>query len=82
MRVVVRNSDRASSLRSMMNLKIVPGDPRRPDSLRGCVESCSLVYHCAAKLVRSDWAVSYATNVIGTQVIIDEAVRVGIERLI
>ncbi len=81
-RAVVRNPDRAANLRSMANVEIVPGDLSRPDSLRGCAEGCSLVYHCAAKLPGSDWAGSYATNVMGTQAIIDEAVRAGIERLI
>jgi nucleoside-diphosphate-sugar epimerase len=82
MRVVVRNPDRAANLRSMSNVEIVPGDLSRPDSLRGCAEGCSLVYHCAAKLLGSDWAGSYAANVMGTQAIIDEAVRAGIEHLI
>ncbi len=81
-RAVVRNPDRAANLRSMANVEIVPGDLTRPDSLRGCMEECSLVYHCAAKLAGSDWAGSYATNVIGTQAIIDETVRAGVERLI
>ncbi len=81
-RVVVRNPDRATNLQTMQNIEIVPGDLSRPESLRGCAEGCSLVYHCAAKLSGSNWAASHATNVMGTQAIIDEAVHSGIERLI
>ena len=81
-RVVVRNPNRATNLQTMQNIEIVPGDLSRPVSLRGCAEGCSLVYHCAAKLSGSNWAASHATNVMGTQAIIDEAVHSGIERLI
>jgi nucleoside-diphosphate-sugar epimerase len=81
-RVVVRNPDRAAKLRSMPNVEIILGDLTRPDSLRDCAEGCSLVYHCAAQLRTPDWARSYATNVAGTQVVLNEAARAGVERLI
>jgi nucleoside-diphosphate-sugar epimerase len=66
----------------MPNVEMIPGDLTRPASLRGCAEGCSLVYHCAAKLASPDWAGSHATNVVGTQEIINEAARAGVERLI
>ncbi len=81
-RVVVRNPDRAAALRTMPNVEVVFGDLNKPDSLRECAQGCSLVYHCAAKLGGSDWAESRATNAAGTQAVIDEAVRAGVERLI
>lgn len=81
-RAVVRNPGRAAALRSMANIEIVPGDLSQPDSLRGCAEGCSQVYHCAAKLFGSNRAAYYAINVIGTQALINEAVRSGVERLI
>jgi nucleoside-diphosphate-sugar epimerase len=81
-RAVVRNPDRAAALRSMANLEIVSGDLSQPDSLRGCAEGCSQVYHCAAKLSGSNRAAFYAINVIGTQALINEAVRSNVERLI
>jgi nucleoside-diphosphate-sugar epimerase len=81
-RAVVRNPDRAAALRIMANIEIVPGDLNKPDSLRGCAEGCSQVYHCAAKLSGSNRAAFYAINVIGTQALINEAVRVGSERFI
>ena len=81
-RAVVRNPDRAAALRSMANVEIVPGDLSKPDSLRGCAEGCSQVYHCAAKLSGSNRAAFYAINVTGTQAIINEAIRSNVERLI
>lgn len=81
-RAVVRNPDRAAYLRNMPDVEVVFGDLDRPDSLRGCMQNCSLVYHCAAKLGGSDWAEARATNAGGTQAVIDEAVRAHVERLI
>jgi nucleoside-diphosphate-sugar epimerase len=81
-RAVLRNPDRAVHLRGMPNVEIVLGDLNQPNSLRGCAEGCSLVYHCAAKLASPDWAGSKATNVGGTQAVIDEAVCARAERFI
>jgi nucleoside-diphosphate-sugar epimerase len=81
-RAVVRSLDRAANLRRMPDVEIVLGDLTQPDSLRDCAAGCSLVYHCAAKLPGLDWAESYATNVGGTQAILAEAARAGVERLI
>jgi nucleoside-diphosphate-sugar epimerase len=81
-RVVVRDPDRAANLQRLPNVEIVPGDLSRPDSLRNCAEGCSQVYHCAAKLASPDWEGSRVTNVSGTQAIIAEAARAGVERLI
>src|SRR5512142_868928 len=81
MRVVVRNPDRAVHLRSIPNVEIIFGDLSQPESLRNCAKGCSLVYHCAAKLASPDWVGSHATNVVGTQVVIDEAVHASVERL-
>jgi nucleoside-diphosphate-sugar epimerase len=81
-RALVRNPDRAAELRSMANVEILPGDLSRPDSLSGCAQGCSLVYHCAAKLSGSDWKRSQAINVTGTQAIAAEAAHAGVERFI
>jgi nucleoside-diphosphate-sugar epimerase len=66
----------------MPNVEIVLGDLTRPDSLRGCAEGCSMVYHCAAMLTSPDWAKSRSTNVAGTQAILNEAARAEVDRLI
>ena len=82
MRAVVRNPDRAAGLRDMANVELFPGDLSQPDTLRGCAEGCSQVFHCAAKLTGSDRAAFHAINVTGTQVIINEAIHANVERLI
>jgi nucleoside-diphosphate-sugar epimerase len=81
-RALVRNPERAAALRGLANVEIVPGDLGQLDSLRGCAEGCWLVYHCAAKLSGSDRAASRTINVAGTQAVIEEAVRAGVERFI
>lgn len=81
-RALVRNPDRAAALRILPNIEIVRGDLSQPDSLRGCAEGCSRVFHCAAKLAGSDRAASKTINVNGTQALIEEAVRSGVERFI
>ncbi len=81
-RVLVRNPERAAALQRMANVTVIPGDLTRPESLRGCMEGCSLVYHCAAKLGGMNMAASQVINVDGTQALLDETVRSGVERFI
>jgi nucleoside-diphosphate-sugar epimerase len=81
-RAVVRNPERAAALRSMANVEIFTGDLSHPESLRGCALGCSQVVHCAAKLLGSNRAASFAVNVAGTQALINEALRAKVERFI
>ncbi len=81
-RIVVRSPERAGKLRDLDNIEMFQGDLSRPASLYGCAAGCSLVYHCAAKVSGSDWAAAYASNLTGTQAIVDEALQAGAERLI
>ncbi len=81
-RLLVRSPARAAALQSLANVEIIPGDLSQPGSLRGCLEGCSLVYHCAAKLAGSDRAAFQAINVRGTQALLTEAIHAGIERFI
>ncbi len=81
-RALVRNPDRAAGLGSLANVEIICGDLRQPDSLVGAAEGCSLVYHCAAIIGGMDWTKSYQTNLVGTQAIVGESIRAGVERLI
>lgn len=82
MRAVVRNPDRAAGLRGMANVELFPGDLSQRDTLRGCAEGCSQVFHCAAKLTGSDRAAFHAINVTGTQALINESDRANVERFI
>ncbi len=81
-RALVRDPSRAGALRQWENIEIACGDLAEPDSLRGCMDGCSLVYHCAAKLAGSDWARFRATNVGGTRVLLKEAASAGVKRFI
>ena len=81
-RALVRDPVHTGKLPPPLNIELVRGDLSQPDSLRGCMDSCSLVYHCAAKLPGSDWASYRAINVEGTKALLGEAARVGIERFV
>ncbi len=81
-RALVRNPDRAADLCRLPNVELVFGDLSRPDSLRGCAEGCSKVFHCAAILLSSNWEESQAINVSGTRAVVDEVIRAGVERLV
>lgn len=81
-RALVRSPRRAAVLQGLPNVETVPGDLTRPESLKGCLQGCSLVYHSAARLMGSNQAASQAVNVDGAQALIDEAVRAGVERFI
>jgi len=81
-RALVRNPDRAASLRSLPSVEFHAGDLAQPGSLRGCAGGCSIVYHLAAKMHGSDWASSRAVNITGTQALIDESFRAGVDRFV
>lgn len=74
-RALVREPARAGELRIIANLSIIQEDLGSPESLRGCAEGCSLVYHLAAKLTGSDWAAFRAINIGGTGALLKEAAR-------
>jgi nucleoside-diphosphate-sugar epimerase len=81
-RALVRKPEMAAALRDLAKVEIVPGDLSQPDSLRGCADGCWLIYHGAAKLNGSNRAAFKTINVLGTQALIEEAVRSGVERFI
>jgi nucleoside-diphosphate-sugar epimerase len=81
-RALVRNLERAVCLQGLPNLEILPGDLGRPESLAGCAQGCSQVYHCAAQMPTRDWARARAVNIAGTRAIIEESARAGVEHLI
>ncbi len=81
-RALVRDPDRADKLKDLPGLDLLQGDLMRPQGLRGCMDGCSVVYHCAAKLVGADWATSRVVNLGGTQALLTEAVRAGVERFV
>lgn len=82
LRVLVRDRNKAAGLLAQPATEVVLGDLARPESLRGCLEGCSLVYHCAAMINGADKAAFTAVNITGTQVLLEEANRVGLERFV
>ncbi len=81
-RALVRDLERSLKLRDLAGVEIVRGDLTQPESLLGCMDGCAVVYHCAAKLVSTDWRGCRQVNVGGTQALLEEAVSTGIERFI
>ncbi len=82
LRVLVRDLTRADKLNELGSIEVIPGDLSRPDSILGCMQNVSLVYHCAAKLTGSDWAKFDAVNVGGTKALLKEAERAGVARFV
>src|SRR5512143_331980 len=81
-RVLVRSPEAAQQLKAGAQVDIFPGDLSQPDSLRGCMENCTIVYHCAARLAGSDWRSFWAVNVDGTKALLEEARRTRVERFV
>lgn len=76
----------ASSRRNLENLavEVALGDVRDPVSLRRAVAGCRFVFHVAAdyRLWVKDSAALYATNVTGTQNVMQAAAEAGVERIV
>ncbi len=75
-----------SDLRNLAGLAVeqVAGDLRDPASLRPALAGCRQLYHVAAHyaLWAQDPSIFYAINVTGTQNLLEEARRAGIERTV
>jgi len=65
-------------------VEIVPGDLRRPDSLRAAVAGCDVVYHCAAdyRLFTPDPSEMMAANVTGTDNLLTACADAGVGRVV
>ncbi len=81
-RVLVRDPARLGNLVLSEGIEMVPGDLSKPQSLIGCMQGCTVVYHCAAKLAGSDWVSYRAINVEGTRALLQEAARASAERFV
>ncbi len=79
-RALLRERARAAALDRTPNISLVQGDLRIPESLRGCMEDCSLVHHLATKLTGFDRAAFRAINVAGTQALLKETERSRVKR--
>lgn len=81
-RALVRDPERSAWLGSLPGVGIFIADLGRPESLAGCAEGCSLVYHCAAQMATRDWELARRINITGTRALLDEAVRAGVGHLV
>ncbi|MGE5141383.1 MAG: NAD-dependent epimerase/dehydratase family protein [Rudaea sp.] len=81
-RAMVRNPARAGVLQGLPNVETVRADLTQPESLRGCLNGCSAVYHAAAQIARVDRRVHEAVNVSGTRMLIEEAASAGVDRFV
>lgn len=65
-------------------VELVAGDLLEPESLRGAMAGCRVVFHVAAdyRLWAPDPSVLYRTNVDGTRNVLDAALRAEVERVV
>jgi nucleoside-diphosphate-sugar epimerase/predicted dehydrogenase len=73
--------------RTPLNLEqqaqIVCGDVRDPASIQAAMQDAAVIYHCAAITTnRAPWATHYETNVLGTETVLEQALRAGAQRVI
>jgi len=81
-RLLVRNLDKAKTLGALPDVELVSGDMADPESLKGKLDGCELVYHTAAKLRGPDIQEYYRVNVDGTAQLGEEAARAGVRRFV
>ncbi len=65
-------------------VEIIKGDMLQPEALQRLMQDCDVVIHCAALIsVNGDpKGLVHKTNVEGTQLVVDNALRAGIKRFI
>ncbi|HUH94520.1 MAG TPA: hopanoid-associated sugar epimerase [Casimicrobiaceae bacterium] len=82
-RALVRPDSRLDNLQAL-DVEIVRGDVREPDTLAPAMRGCRAVFHVAAdyRLWARNPAELYATNVGGTRNVLDAVARAGVERVV
>ena len=82
-RALVRPDSRLDNLQGL-DVEIVRGDVRNPDTLEPAMRGCRAVFHVAAdyRLWARNPAELYATNVGGTRNVLDAAARAGVDRIV
>jgi dihydroflavonol-4-reductase len=82
--VPVRALVRPSSRLRELDVELVPGDLRNPESLKRAVAGCGLVFHVAAdyRLWAPDSEEMYRSNVGGTRSLLGASRAAGVERVV
>jgi dihydroflavonol-4-reductase len=82
-RCLVRASSSRRNLESL-DTEIISGDLRDAESVRRAMAGCEIVYHCAAdyRLYSRQPKELYASNVEGTEHVLEAASRAGVQRVV
>ena len=82
-RALVRPSSPTGHLRDL-DLDYVEGDIRDAESVRAAMRGMRLIFHVAAdyRLWAPDPAEIVATNLVGTRIVMEEALQAGVERVV
>jgi dihydroflavonol-4-reductase len=81
-KALIRGSDTRAC--AGLHVEIIKGDMLQPEALQMLMQDCDTVIHCAAliSLAGDLDGLLYETNVTGTQMVIDNALKAGIKRFI
>jgi len=80
-RAMVRQQQQGETLR-LQGVEVFYGDLDDPTTLRNLCTECSVVYHCAARLVSSRRQGFHATNIEGTRQMIKQAQLAQVARFV
>lgn len=80
-RALVRNAQKADTLREMPGVQLVMGDLQEKEALQRLTEGCSVVFHAAAAL-GGPLAHQERSNVEGTQRLAHAAAQAGVKRMV
>ncbi len=83
-RALVRPHGRRDRQIAGLGLELAAGDIRDPGSVRDAMRGVRYVFHVAAdyRLWAPDPTEIFATNVTGTRIVMEEALRAGVERVV
>jgi len=67
-----------------LDVEVMPGDIRDPESLVDAFKNAEVVYHLAARIsiFQHDWPLLEAVNVTGTRNVVEACLRCGVRRLV
>lgn len=82
-RALVRSGSPRTAIEGL-DVEVLPGDLQDRDSLKRALHGCQLLYHVAARytLSSTDRAAMQRANVEGTRNILEEALAMGMERVV
>jgi nucleoside-diphosphate-sugar epimerase/predicted dehydrogenase len=81
-RMLVRDPSRVS-FELERDAEVVPGNLGDREAVAAAVDGSDLVFHCAAVTTNNvAWKTHQETNIDGTRVVLEEALRAGVERVV